>query len=158
MVCIHCGARLEENSTGYIAISDPQASVPAVQAESFIDVGKIPKDGIGVHIAGETKPIYVSFPWELILGRKTESETNAENFLDLTDMHATNMGVSRRHAMIRRTISGFVVMDLASRNGTWLNAERLTPHKPYPLASGSQLRIGNMRMLIMHRAKTNDTK
>jgi pSer/pThr/pTyr-binding forkhead associated (FHA) protein len=42
-------------------------------------------------------------------------------------------------------------MDLSSTNGTWLNDERLIPHKPYPLTSGSQLRLGRMRFVILFR-------
>ena len=86
---------------------------------------------------------------ELIIGRKVESST--ESVLDLSDLDAFNMGLSRRHAMIRRTESGFEVMDLSSTNGTWLNAERLFPNKPYPFASGSQLRIGRLRLFIVYQ-------
>ena len=159
IVCTHCGAWLEENPTRIVAIPENVAgpsSAPAAHPESFIDMALIPEGGVGIHVAGEFKPYYVHIYKELILGRT--SEVTLEAVLDLSDANAANVGVSRRHAMIRRTATGFEVVDLASRNGTWLNAERLAPNRPYPFASGSQLRMGQMRMLIMYHPVSGDPK
>ena len=151
-VCIHCGAWLEENVTKIVSIPENlggQANAAAEHTESFIDAALIPEGGVGIHVAGEFKPFYVQVYKELIIGRPTDATLEA--ILDLSDLNAANLGVSRRHVMLRRTASGYEVIDLASRNGTWLNAERLVPNRPYPFASGSQLRIGQMRLLIMYR-------
>ncbi len=163
-VCRHCGALLEEVSTRYVGLPDSSFTTPPKQMETSIDVDLIPEGGIGIQVAGETKPLYVSITWELIIGRKREAtsiqelysiklnkEPDSETFLDLSDMHAGTLGVSRRHALIRRTVSGYEVTDLSSRNGSWLNGQRLVPNRPYPLANKSQLRIGNMRLLILYR-------
>jgi len=99
----------------------------------------------------------VQIPRELILGRPEAGEADSEEVLDLSAHNAIGLGVSRRHAMIRRTRTGFEVIDLSSRNGTWLNAERLIPDKAYPFASGSQLRIGQMRLLIVYHPVLKDT-
>jgi len=153
-VCRHCGARLEETPTGLIARPENFD----IKIESLINVDLIPEEGIGIHVAGEIKPLYVPISNELIIGRTMVDGTPAsETFLDLSDLNAGTMGLSRQHVMIRRTASGYEVIDLFSRNGTWLNAERLVPHKPYPFASGSQLRIGQMRMLIMYRPLPKDS-
>ena len=153
LVCRHCGVLLDEYRTSLV--SKPENldtySNTSLQLGSFIDAKMIPEEGVGIHVAGESKPLYVPIANEIIIGRTVDAGTDPEEFLDLTHMHAATMGVSRRHAMIRRTSTGYEVLDLSSRNGTWLNAERLAPNKPYPLASGSQLRIGHMRLLIMHR-------
>jgi len=160
--CRHCGAQLDEgHSTKFIAaIPKEQDTTPAapIDVDSFIDVKKIPEDGVGIHIAGEIKPLYVPVPWEVIIGRYKDEGKIPDDFIDLTEMDAERLGVSRRHAMIRRTISGFEVTDLSSRNGTWLNAKRLTSHQAYPFPSGSQLRIGNLRLLIMYRSANTNTK
>ena len=161
-VCRHCGAPLEELSTKYLGVSESSAKAPALRLESSINVALIPEDGIGIHVAGEIKPLYISIAEELTIGRRKEATSTQEllnggrkiitdTFLDLSDMHAGTLGVSRQHAKIKRTDSGYEVVDLTSRNGSWLNAERLIPNKAYPLSSGSQLRIGNMRLLIMYR-------
>lgn len=41
----------------------------------------------------------------------------------------TLMGVSRTHAWLCCSGSGVIVVDLGSRNGTWLGSERLQPWK-----------------------------
>jgi FHA domain len=159
VVCTHCGAWLEENPTRIVAIPEnfPSPSpAPVDHPESFIDMALIPEGGVGIHIAGQFKPYYVHIYKELILGRS--SEATLEAVLDLSDANAANLGVSRRHAMLRRTANGFEIVDLASRNGTWLNAERLVPNRPYPFASGSQLRMGQLRLLIMYHPVSGDTK
>lgn len=126
---------------------------PARNVDSFIDVELIPENGIGIHVAGGFEAYYVAINKELILGR--QADTTSESALDLSEMGAYGMGVSRRHAMIRRTASGYEVIDLSSGNGTWLNAERLVPNKPYSFPSGSQLRMGQMRLLIVYPTVPN---
>lgn len=151
-VCGHCGALLDANLTNLVALTENiggQAGAPVENPESFIDVTLIPESGVGIYVAGVSKPYYLHVYKELIIGRTSEA---LEATLDLSDLDAFNMGVSRRHAVLRRTESGFEVVDLSSRNGTWLNAERLIPNKPYPLTSGSQLRIGQMRLLVMYHS------
>jgi hypothetical protein len=131
-----------------------QPSAPVRHVEPFVDVELIPEDGVGIHVAGESTPHYLHIYKALIIGR--EADAPLESVLDLSALNAANLGVSRRHAMIRRTESGFEVLDLGSRNGTWLNAERLIPNKPYPFASGSQLRIGQMRLLVVYHTVPED--
>jgi FHA domain-containing protein len=157
-VCTHCGALLEENPTKIVALPEHiggQSSAPGENAESFIDIALIPENGVGIYVAGASKPYYVDIYKELILGRQLGT---LESILDLSDLDAFSKGVSRRHAMIRRTESGYEVVDLSSRNGTWLNAERLVPNQPYPFVSGSQLRIGEMRLLVMYHPVLKDTQ
>jgi uncharacterized ubiquitin-like protein YukD len=53
----------------------------------------------------------------------------------------TSRIVSRRHATVEHR-QGYVVMDLASINGTFLNGRRLAPRAPAPLANGDEIVIG----------------
>ena len=109
----------------------------------------IPQGGIGIYVAGALKPYYLDMDKDLIVGRKLEAASEA--ILDLSDLDGFNLGLSRRHAMLRRTESSYELTDLSSTNGTWLNNERLAPNKPYPFASGSQLRLGRMRLFVLYR-------
>ena len=145
--CVTCGSVLEGRSTDLVTITDHAS--PTADVSAFIDTALIPKDGIAIYIAGAPKPFYLSIDKGLILGRQVG--LTADTVLDLTSLAAFNMGVSRRHAMIRRAGSDFEVLDLASRNGTWLNTKQLIPHQPYLLPSGSQLRLGRMQLFIVHR-------
>lgn len=54
--------------------------------------------------------------------------------------------VSTRHARIYRTPEGYVVEDLGSTNGTYLNNTRLTG--PTPFTTSDTLRIGRTLMIV----------
>jgi hypothetical protein len=49
--------------------------------------------------------------------------------------------VSRRHATVEHR-QGYIVMDLASINGTFLNGRRLAPRQPAKLSNGDEIVIG----------------
>lgn len=66
------------------------------------------------------------------------------NALQLTD---PNDMVSRRHAALRCG-STLEIMDLGSRNGTFLNEERLNAHKAYPVADGDTIRLGPFQITV----------
>lgn len=56
--------------------------------------------------------------------------------------------VSRVHMRIIEELDDFLVEDLNSTNGTFLNGERLEGHKPYPIAVGDKLTIANIDFLV----------
>jgi hypothetical protein len=152
LVCSNCGALLDNNPTRLVSIPNSIDAKPT-NAAAFIDVALIPEDGIGVYAEGSSGPYYVSIYRELIIGR---ADAAMEAVLDLPDVDTYNMGLSRRHAVLRRTKFGFDIIDLSSRNGTWLNGEQLIPNKPYPFASGSQIRLGRMRLTIVYHVPGKD--
>jgi len=158
-ICVQCGAPLDETPTGIVVVTDNfkkgQAEPIIDHMGSPIDIALIPSDGLGIYVEGEIKPYYVHIYKELIIGRPADATLEA--VLDLTDLNAANLGVSKRHVMIQRTASGYEVIDLSSRNGTWLNAGRLIPNKPYPLTSGSQIRLGKMQLRVMYHPILKDT-
>jgi pSer/pThr/pTyr-binding forkhead associated (FHA) protein len=55
--------------------------------------------------------------------------------------------VSRRHAEIRRTMSGFEVVDVGSLNGTYVNGSRI---ERSPLADGDQLQVGKYKVVVVY--------
>lgn len=65
----------------------------------------------------------------------------AENDLVLPDSNP-QPSLSRKHCVVDATGEGFMVVDLASTNGTRLNARPVPPHTPTPLANGDRLEIG----------------
>ena len=54
--------------------------------------------------------------------------------------------VSTRHARIYRTAQGYLVEDLGSTNGTYLNNERLS--SPAPFTPADTLRIGRTLLVV----------
>ena len=60
--------------------------------------------------------------------------------------------VSRRHAELRRSDKTYILADLGSSNGTYINGQRITTQ---PLATGDQLQVGGTQLL--YTAATGDT-
>lgn len=59
----------------------------------------------------------------------------------------TDQTVSRKHAELQRSDSGWIIQDLGSANGTFLNGGRIT--KPTRLKHGDQIRVGTTLMVYM---------
>ena len=59
-------------------------------------------------------------------------------------IQVTGPGVSRRHARIMATSVGFVIADLDSQNGTFVNGERITEHE---LVDGDRVLIGEVELI-----------
>ena len=158
VICRHCGAELED------PFMDPGArtkttNMPAVVPENIgdwsINKAAVPDHGIAVYIEGEFNPAYRDSREELVIGRKAGTTSPvSEALLDLAPLGGYARGISRRHAVIQRTEHGYEILDLGSVNGTWLNNERMAPHKNYPLASGSHLRLGSMRLFVLYHPLT----
>jgi len=56
----------------------------------------------------------------------------------------TTKAVSRRHAAIELTASGFAIVDLDSRAGTFVNGNKVTPGQPHPIQHGDVVSFGGM--------------
>lgn len=157
VLCRHCGAALEDSLMGP-GISTQTTNMPAsIPGSGDWEIGEtvVPDHGLVVYMEGEAKPVYMDSSEEFIMGRRaggTSQPLIADGLLDLAPNGGYSRGVSRRHVAIKRTEQGYQILDLGSVNGTWLNNERLTPHKLYPLASGSHLRLGSMRFYVLYRS------
>jgi pSer/pThr/pTyr-binding forkhead associated (FHA) protein len=98
--------------------------------ETTIALGELP-DGMGMLVvrrgpnAGST---YVLDRVSTTAGRHPDSDI----FLD-------DITVSRRHAVFERREGGYVLRDVGSLNGTYVNRERVDER---PLRSGDELQIG----------------
>lgn len=155
LVCGHCGAALNGHSgdsSFKTRTTDMQALTPEMIQEWASKEAKeavVPDKGIAFYVDGHSMPAYIDPAGDFVLGRKVG--TTAEPLLDLAPFGGYSLGLSRRHVVIRRGAEGYELLDLGSVNGTWLNEERLIPHSPYPLPSGSHLRLGRMRVLVLYR-------
>ena len=65
-------------------------------------------------------------------------------------------GISRHHARLERTPSGWLVTDLGSTNGTFLDEVKLLPEVPEPWASGQTVRIGSFFIQLEGSGATNE--
>ncbi len=159
LICRHCGAALDQDLLDAIATTRHAGTEPEDPEKLegwLLDPALIPGDGIAVYVAGTAKPVFVSSRGEFIMGRRMEP--TPETFLDLSNLGGYLLGLSRRHAKIRRAGNEYEIVDLASTNGTWLNDEQLLPHRPYRLTSGARLRLGRMRFVVLFRTVSEVAK
>jgi FHA domain-containing protein len=84
-------------------------------------------------------------------GQRTDISSNTltigrapDNQLVLQDQQA-----SSHHAEIRPDAQGYLLVDMNSRNGTFVNEQRLMPQTPRLLISGNVIRIGETRLTYL---------
>ena len=61
-----------------------------------------------------------------------------------SDIFLDDVTVSRRHAQFRRTDDGFVVVDVGSLNGTYVNRDRIDE---VLLSNGDEVQVGKYRLV-----------
>jgi predicted component of type VI protein secretion system len=65
-----------------------------------------------------------------------------------SDLTLSETGVSRQHARFHAGPKGWVVSDLDSTNGTFVNGQRLLSNQPYLLKPGDRIAIGSTVLLV----------
>jgi Inner membrane component of T3SS, cytoplasmic domain len=64
------------------------------------------------------------------------------------DLVIADDSVSKQHARLEYLLEGWRLTDLESTNGTTVEGIRLAPGVPTPLAYGSEVRFGGVRMMF----------
>ena len=64
------------------------------------------------------------------------------------DVVLSSQRVSRYHAQLRWVASSWLVYDLGSTNGTWLDEQRITANQPLALVPGARLRLGDRQFQV----------
>lgn len=105
---------------------------------------------VSIEVQSAMTPLVITFKDEIVIGRRDPATQDAPE-VDLSPYGAYQMGISRRHAIIRLRSKRLEVYDLGSRNGTYVNGKRLTAHQPVTLSNGATVRIGKLEMKIYVR-------
>jgi pSer/pThr/pTyr-binding forkhead associated (FHA) protein len=141
--CSACGATLDTISDHTITLAklDPLQDAVGSADDVQVDLSDLPSGGAVLIVrsgaqAGAT--FLLSDPLTR-LGRHPDSEIMLD---DIT--------VSRRHADIERTATGYVARDAGSLNGTYVNQERIDES---PLRQGDELQVGKFRLVFFERAQ-----
>ncbi len=149
IICRHCGALLGEDprvpTTQRI---DDELGLSDELREQITRQLPAPPEGLAIFTLGTAEAVATRTDEEFILGRA--GEVISEPICDLTNLDAFAMGVSRRHALIRASGNGYVLIDLNSSNGTWLNGQRLVPTKLYDLPSGGVIMLGRLKLIVIY--------
>ena len=64
------------------------------------------------------------------------------------DIHIDNLGVSKRHAKIYKQDGAYVIEDLNSTNGTYVNQTRLSPGQQVRIHDGDAIRCGQLHLVF----------
>ena len=100
-----------------------------------------------VRVQGNALPIYLTGADEYHIGRADPRQGNMPD-LDLGPHGALELGVSRDHALLKRSSRAITITDLGSTNGTAVNGVRLAPNSPETLRDGDELRLGKLSLRI----------
>ena len=81
----------------------------------------------------------------IVLGR-AHITNKMQPTIDLSQFGGKSSGTSRMHVAIRRENGEWLLEDLGSSNGTWVNGERLAPFVVHRLNSTSHLMLANLEV------------
>ncbi len=99
-------------------------------------------------IRGEMPPLMVEVRLDPVILGRYDPEAMKQPEIDLTKYNAHEDGVSRLHAELLLHEDRVCVQDLSSRNGTYVNNEKLAPYIEHPLCDGDWLKLGRLKILI----------
>ena len=163
--CARCGTALSAPAGGSGARGPRESDLPAVDTTSTISLAALE----GALESGGTEPTDSSEPEEhagstvdalpagsALLVVKRGPNAGSRFLLDAatttagrhpeSDIFLDDVTVSRRHAEFVREEHGFLVRDVGSLNGTYLNRERI---EAAALAGGDEVQIGKYRLVFL---------
>ena len=85
---------------------------------------------------------------EFTMGRVSDGQTIMPD-IDLTPYQAYECGVSRLHAVLKRSRGKVTIMDLGSSNGTYVDGVRLMPENELLLSHGSIVSLGKLKIQFL---------
>ena len=151
--CLYCGAPLNRDDRSPITtipVVTVQPELVIRQSERLQQLAQYPAGALVLFIMDEAQPVIIENLDRLMLGRNVADQPSVD--FDLTPYGGADLGVSRQHALIAATGPACAITDLDSTNGTWINRSRLMAQKPYPLHSGNEVQLGNLRLYVYYRS------
>lgn len=147
--CSFCGTTFSKNDTSLRTTKNvpTAAKLPETTSPCAERNVAIPPGGIGL-LFEHDETIIRETNESFILGRYGQTAITSSAFIDLLPYGAVELGVSRNHARIYYENGRFVVEDLDSTNGSWLNKMQLAPGQNYPLQNNDQLTLGRLSVCI----------
>ena len=84
----------------------------------------------------------------ITIGRESSSSDTVPH-IDLQPYNALELGVSRRHAVLKREADRIYLIDNKSVNGVFLNEEALRRETPYPISDGDIIKLGLLSLQVI---------
>ncbi|HDQ72726.1 MAG TPA: FHA domain-containing protein [Chloroflexi bacterium] len=125
-----------------ISRANPWASEPAAED------GKPIPTPLTIRVVSTSRQIQLPAAPEVHVGRTDAAHGIFPN-LDLSPDGGLEGGVSRHHCKIHQKGEAYLVEDVGSANGTFLNGQRLTPYLPHVLKDGDELQLGRIALEVI---------
>jgi pSer/pThr/pTyr-binding forkhead associated (FHA) protein len=135
--CSSCGVALAPNIDTTVSFIPEESTGELGDEELGVEVGEL-ATGTGVLVVKRGPDSGAKFVLDNELTR-VGRHPDSEIFLD-------DITVSRRHAEFERSADGYVVRDVGSLNGTYVNRERIDE---VPLSSGDEVQIGKFKLVFL---------
>jgi pSer/pThr/pTyr-binding forkhead associated (FHA) protein len=140
MKCTECNM---ENIEGALFCEECGAKLDGIDELSSAGSGEAGEGEMLVLASSTGGTLEIPVKNEVVIGREDPiSEVFPD--LDLTNFGGADGGVSRKHAVIRRSDSGCTIEDMGSTNGTYINKKRIQPHSPQAIKPGDEVRFGKV--------------
>ena len=150
--CARCGTALSRGPEGASAV-ETTSTISLSQLEGALDAEASPAGEPGPDEGGSAEALP---PGSALLVVKRGPNAGSRFLLDAevttagrhpeSDIFLDDVTVSRRHAEFVREAGGFVVRDVGSLNGTYLNRERIDAAG---LSGGDEVQIGKYRLVFL---------
>jgi hypothetical protein len=117
------------------------AIVPADREQDFRS-GKLVGSYVELHFMQQnSSALHLIIVGDTVIGRDGTE-------INLEDQNAQELGVSRKHIMLRPTNKHLYLMDLGSMNGTLLNGVLISPSRAYPLGGRDVITLGKLTFTL----------
>ncbi len=151
-VCQQCGEPLPRLLPQLSTEPVPQRPAPATAiAPPAPEIRELRGKGVSFVVRGHSDPLLVQGN-DLILGRY-DPGSNIPT-VDFTPFNGGALGVSRRHARLLVQNDLYLIEDLGSTNGTWVNQQRLPSGKQHGLQNGDLVQLGQLVLNVFFDAAT----
>jgi serine/threonine protein kinase len=129
-----------------------QAPMPASQATAVPSattrLGSLsPMAGPRLVVTGTGAALCLPHQQEVLIGR-ADPQVTPQPDVDLGPHGGSQAGVSRRHARLLYSPEGWLLDDLHSTNGTFLNNQRLVPEQPARVYTGDIIRCSQLTLVF----------
>ena len=165
-LCTRCGhansegSRFCSNCGNQLAADGPDATgvVRPTEVTSTISLGSLPLEPVDVEATQAQMPSVVdglAADTALLVVQRgpnagsrflLDTEVTTAGRAPDSDIFLDDVTVSRRHAEFTRAAQGYLVRDVGSLNGTYVNRERI---EEVLLGHGDEVQIGKYRLLFL---------
>ncbi len=148
--CSECGSSFlpsqARDTTTSIGVAPASSSAPlgAIQPTA---PPELTQPLLRVVILNSGRKLSFSSAQPIVIGRQDRAREFYPD-IDLTVDGGLEAGVSRRHARLLNQNGGWVIEDLNSSNGTFVNKQQVTAMSHLPVHHGDEVRLGNILLRL----------